>query len=687
MITPLSPYRLRILFRGAFLLLAVATVYMALYVLREEKQQSLDNYKESFHKTRDQIAARLRHPTGQLALLNPYSGTHPVTPLRPLLLPYSSLDFDDQTKVRHAIEMAGCMVQYPDDAAVCVAVGSNPWAGAFIYAAGRFKSEALVPHPVGERYLDDAHRLRLQVDLRGHHYSWLAPFQTPTPNQPFSGRLTGFVENASGDYVSTRPVKDFRGWIWQNRACAPTEGAPTSSACLRESFFSVRLPVEVLREAMLEEAKPVWPPTDLDAIQVRIEVLPPHSETPIFDSNVGEAHPPFLLSELAPLLLPGESLRIHKRGDPANVHVIQMSGAEAPVDESWKAIYWLIRKLPVDTPAAVSETREAIATPLGTYDLILNGDVRSANKILARAATRVSWFVAAMLLAIFVAWFVIEVGVIRRIARLTRRAASVSRTVKGGPEHGLPDLSDLRGHDEMGILASCLHDLLRRVREDVEREKIRAEQEKDMWHAVGHEIMSPLQSLMALHGNDPADPSSRYIHRMQQAIRVLYGSASPSEAFQTTRLQLQAIDLNAFLRDVAANAPCAGIDSVHYQPGNTPVMVRADEYSLEDVVTHVLRNADRHRLPGTPITLTLECTPAAALITLHNQGPHIANEMMGKIFEYGVSDQVDSGANGSRGQGLFVAKTYMAKMGGTIVAQNVPDGVQFALSLLRATNN
>ena len=37
-----------------------------------------------------------------------------------------------------------------------------------------------------------------------------------------------------------------------------------------------------------------------------------------------------------------------------------------------------------------------------------------------------------------------------------------------------------------------------------------------------------------------------------------------------------------------------------------------------------------------------------------------------------------------RGQGLFVAKTYMAKMGGTIGAANTGDGVTFTLALPRA---
>jgi len=36
-----------------------------------------------------------------------------------------------------------------------------------------------------------------------------------------------------------------------------------------------------------------------------------------------------------------------------------------------------------------------------------------------------------------------------------------------------------------------------------------------------------------------------------------------------------------------------------------------------------------------------------------------------------------------RGQGLFVAKTYLAKMGGSISARNAADGVVFEIALRR----
>jgi sensor histidine kinase regulating citrate/malate metabolism len=79
--------------------------------------------------------------------------------------------------------------------------------------------------------------------------------------------------------------------------------------------------------------------------------------------------------------------------------------------------------------------------------------------------------------------------------------------------------------------------------------------------------------------------------------------------------------------------------------------------------------------------LGLEFGDETATVSVHNAGPHIAAELIDRIFEYGVSDQAESGAAGNRGQGLFVAKTYMAKMGGTIAVENVDDGVRFTLGL------
>lgn len=685
----LVPYRVRLLLRATFVFLMAATVGLALSVLQQEKQLSYKNYQSNFQKTREQIAATLRHPSGQLALLNPAAVSGAA--LHPLLLPFAALDFDDLQKVQQAVAMSGCLAQYGDSGSLCVGIGNNPWAGGFIYVAGTFDSALLVPHARGDQVLDQAHRVTVKVSLRGQVYEWIAPFEESveqqTPRSRFGGmrgRLTGFTA-ADVARAKAPAVKDFRGWIWQNPHCnQPSSSSSDDSGCARSAFFSLRLPIGVLQEGLFEKRRPVWPPEDLNRINVSIAVLAPGNGPPLLDSGKGPSTASFSLADLKPMLLPGESLQIRRVAD-GDTHVANMPLLVGPVDpeeQSWHVVTTLIRHLPVDAYDVPLEAKEIITTPAGSYEILLKGDVRSVSKSLSVVASRLTWFVGAMLAVLALAWLVIEIGIIRRIKVLIKRADDVGERVRTARGFSESDLADLRGEDELGVLATGLHDLLRRVREDVERENIRAEQERDMWHAVGHEIMSPLQSLMVLHGSAD-DQSHRYINRMQQAIRVLYGRASPSEAFQSSELQVTETDVAAFLRHVADNAPCIGIDQVQFI-GPDALVARADEYSLEDVVTHVLRNAERYRLPGTPITITLEGGDTGATITIYNQGPPIAPEMIGKIFEYGVSDQAESGANGNRGQGLFVAKTYMAKMGGTITAHNLDDGVSFVMSLQRA---
>jgi signal transduction histidine kinase len=684
----LASFRLRLLFRAAFLLLALAVVAMTVTVLQGEKQRSYDSYQTSVVRTKGQIVARLRHPSGQLALLNPPRAGESAAPGRPVMLPFSAIDFDDQSKVRNAVEMAGCLVQYPHYGSLCIAIGNNPWAGGFIYAAGTFASGPLVPHRIGDEILAGAHRLRVTASLRGQTYQWLAPFEPLGRGQSRAdsqrGRLTGYVERDGPNYKGARPVREFRGWVWQDGRCVGDVTAANNDGCERKSFFSLRLPIAALRDALFLGRTPQWPPPDLDQFRVHIQVLPPDSEAPIFDSDAAGAALPFSLDDLADLLRPGETLVIRKA--VGNEEIITLRGKDDSGEPASPLLTGLIRRLPVENHDVPIELGDDIATPMGSYHLHLTGDVRSVNKALSIVVSRVSWIVGAMLAAIGLAWLVIEIGLVRPIAHLTRRTRGLSQSVQGvqdaHDESGLQRyaLADLRGRDELGLLASALDDLLRRVKEDALRERLRAEQEKDMWHAVGHEIMSPLQSLLALHGSED-DPSQRYIQRMQQAVRVLYGSASPSEAFQSSALNVQSIDIAAFVRNVAENA---GVPDIRCAGAEAAMTVRADEFPLEDVFAHILKNADARRTPGTPISIVLHATEDSVNVTIRNHGPNIPEELIGRIFEYGVSDQAEAAANGNRGQGLFVAKTYMAKMGGTISARNEKDGVSFVLGLQRA---
>ncbi len=688
------PLRLRVFFRGTFLLLALATIALAMSVLVEEKRVGARNHDALLRKSQAQIVARLSHPTGQLALLNPAAGRREALPLKPLVLPFSGIDFNDRAKVQQAVEMAGCGVQYDSGANMCVAVGNNPYAGGFVYVVGSFASGALTPHFSGELDLTLAHRALVEVRLPERTYRWIAPFElTADANLPSAGgvrgRLTGYDADVPVTHGS-RPIRDFRGWLWQEGRCIGSGEDAAASDCPRRSFVSIRLPVEPLREALFGSGsgKLVWPPPSLEQMAVRLQMLAPGDAdaSALFDSDVGPAHSPFTLADLTPLLLPGETLTLrpldaHEQPGPP---IATLTGATQAQHDVAPWLDRLIRHLPVqgaDTP--IPPLQDVIATPTGRYALTLTGDVRAVNRSLAEVTTRIAWFVAAMLIAIVLTWLAIEIRIIRRITLLTRGAARVAMGVRGQLDLEAIDVPDLRGSsDELGLLARALKELLQRVNDDVKRERIRAEQEKDTWHAVGHEIMSPLQSLMVLHGSAD-DPSRRYISRMQQAVKVLYGSASPSEAFEATTLTPEPLDLEAFLADVAANAAFIGVHDVRFSGTGAPLWVRADAHPLEDVVSHVLRNADRHRATATPICITLRAGASAgeAVFDIDNDGEPIDPSLLERIFEYGVSGDAAAPESGHRGQGLFVARTYMAKMGGTISAMNMAGGVRLRLAL------
>ena len=702
----LAAFRRRAVVHLAFLLLALATVGLVLTVLIDQKQRAYQRYAQGFRQSLAEIVLQLRHPSGQLALLNPTMSAGGRDGQAPVLLPFSAIDFDDQNKAQRAVEMAGCGLRWPDGASLCAAVGANAYAGGFLYLVGSLESGPLTGREHGALDLAGVHRARVTLTLRGQTQTWIAPFEgAAAADGTQRGRLTGFVGAGPQLPGKARPVREFRGWLWREGPCAEGSSGPS---CARRTFYSIRLPVEAFQEALFDgdghRARPVWPPADLDQARVRVELLGPadaaNGEPPpvLFDSARPGASLALSLDRIGASLQPGETLRIERQGRQPQT-IAERRGPEL----SERALPWLIhvmRRLPVrgevlgvgaGTDAA--EVRwltasDEVATPSGRYRLELRGDLRSLDRQLALEARPLAWLAAAMLSAVALAWLMVELGLIRGIAVLTRRAAAVSynmQDARADQRIGELDVADLRGRDELGILAGSLADALSRVKDGLRREQLRAEREREMWHAVGHEIMSPLQSLMLLHGA-PDDPSHRYVQRMQQAVRVLYGSAPPSEALASADLHPEVLDLAAFCREVAGNAHYAGIADVTFAtalPGPQPV--HAEAYALEDAVTHVLRNADRYRPRGTPIALTLEAgEPGTLLLRIRNQGPAIDEAMLEKIFEYGVSDTAPQAAGERRGQGLFVAKTYLAKMDGGIRAFNVPEGVVFEMTLRRA---
>jgi two-component system, OmpR family, sensor kinase len=688
----------RLIFRGVFLLLMLATIILALVILQGEKFRAYQNYHRNLIKTHSTVMAKLRHPSGQLALLNPDIFEQPITPLRPLLLPYAALDFSDHDKSQQAIEVAGCSIHYPKGD-ICAGIGSNPYAGGFIYILGKVETTDLISRVPGVLDLNNVHRVRITLSHHGKDTHWNAPFEhiEDSNNYMTKGKLAGFLARTDQLNAKAKPNREFRGWMWQSRHC----NDEFSNNCLHTTYYSIRLPVGEFTQALFNNKRPQWPPKDLADYKLRVVLMPPLSNEAIFDSNVSDATLPYALSGLAEPLLTGETLTISN--ERAGVKEALKLEGETPVAIDSPYFDWLQRVI-ADMPVMMRSHQlgyenqslihvSTLKHSTGNYQVELQGSLASVKRELSEVTARVTWVVAIMLSAILVAWLLVEFSFLRRLTLLTRRAAKVSYNMQIQSEStnqlDLADriqalsLDDLKGRDEVGILANSLTELLTRIQEDVRRAQVRAQQDKDMWQAVGHEIMSPLQSLMVLHP-DQKSPSYRYVSRMLQAVRILYGHASPSEAVEAANLNLEVTDANEFIGLIADNAHYAGITDVVYQKQDQPILVNANAFSLEDVLTHILNNAQRHRIKHTKIQLKLIETDAFAEIHIENQGALISTEKLQHIFEYGISDGDGQEETERRGQGLFVSKSYIAKMGGTIEARNLVNGVVFIIRLPKA---
>lgn len=252
-----------------------------------------------------------------------------------------------------------------------------------------------------------------------------------------------------------------------------------------------------------------------------------------------------------------------------------------------------------------------------------------------------------------------------------------------------------RRRDEIGSLGRTFELLIRRFRsrnatiiqtarrleaQRQERSRFADEQYKarhDVLRAIGHEIRSPLQSLLTRTSEDAATRSD--LERMGRAVEALYTATSVQAGLRDRRVSTKLADAAEFLQRLATNMHEDGI-SILYRGPTKGVTAVFDSLALDDALSSVLDNAQRFMEPGSVIELDLAQTEVVAHLKIANVGPHIAAEDIGAIFDYGFSTQLDSE---HMGLGLFSARVSVLRMGGTINVANTAYGVVFTITLLR----
>lgn len=112
------------------------------------------------------------------------------------------------------------------------------------------------------------------------------------------------------------------------------------------------------------------------------------------------------------------------------------------------------------------------------------------------------------------------------------------------------------------------------------------------------------------------------------------------------------------------------------------LMVKADPTRLLQAIANLLSNARLHTPPNTTVTASVFRDGDQIILTVKDNGPGIARELLPHLFERFVrGDTSRSRVAGSTGLGLAITHAIVTGMGGTITAASQPGNTCFTISL------
>jgi signal transduction histidine kinase len=271
---------------------------------------------------------------------------------------------------------------------------------------------------------------------------------------------------------------------------------------------------------------------------------------------------------------------------------------------------------------------------------------------------------------------------------LTRPLKKLQSTVKEFAEGNL----EARVGPEIGKRRDELADLGREFDQMAERIAALISSGKRLLADISHEVRSPLARLsVALelarkNSSEKAQPALDRIEEEAERVNQLVG-----QLLTLTRLESGAEHVSpetVVLEELVLQV----VDDADFEARSLQKRVKAIELEqcrvrgavelLRSAIENVVRNAVRYTAPGTTVEVTLRWRMDTAILNVRDRGPGVPESDLVHIFEpfYRVSEARER-ASGGVGLGLSIADRTVKLHGGSIYAENVPDGLQVTIEL------
>ena len=264
------------------------------------------------------------------------------------------------------------------------------------------------------------------------------------------------------------------------------------------------------------------------------------------------------------------------------------------------------------------------------------------------------------------------------------------RTKEGGTKTLRLRTSAIR-EDEGGPLTRIV------VARDATEESMAEQLKRDFVSMVSHELRTPLTPLKGfltslVEGTIDDGPERRreyYAIMLRQAQRLERTVSDMLDASQIDAgglvVDLQPVPLDHLLGRLIAEFREQHPDRVVTLPRvDLPAIVHADPFRVEQVVLNLLSNADKYTPPGPPIEVRAARDGDCFTISVSDRGPGIPEASRERVFDrfYRLKDEGMPRIPGT-GLGLYIARTLVEAMGGTIRVEERedPTGTTFSFTL------
>ncbi|HEX6434650.1 MAG TPA: ATP-binding protein, partial [Gemmatimonadales bacterium] len=256
--------------------------------------------------------------------------------------------------------------------------------------------------------------------------------------------------------------------------------------------------------------------------------------------------------------------------------------------------------------------------------------------------------------------------VVAPVHRITAQARAITGEVAGRRITAHADVSEFHG------LTQVLNAMVARL------------EAASHWHRriirdLGHDLRTPITAMragveVALWGERSADDYRRILGSTLEEIDrltlicdalVLLGRLQAGEI----KLDFAEMDVRQLARTAVTGARGgAGGHQITLVQSPEPVLIRADARLMRLTLEQLLDNARRYTPDGSRIDVTVKDNHQGALITVEDNGPGLADDVLPHLFEPFFRSDAARAREGGPGLGLTATASIVALHGGTVAA-------------------